>query len=150
MPAHLRACQKHATAHRLPGSPPPPTGCSRGLPARFQSVRQTEFRTGSAEFISQARFLDGSISFPSLTNVVGDFFLILLKMQLNLSHGICSFKNPDSCLLMVALCSWFLRFFFLHLHSITLLRIKGRLTRWQMPGSLSTPISHSEDWSYQP
>lgn len=39
-------------------------------------------------------------------------------------------------------------FFFLHLHSITLLRIKDRLSRWQMPGSLPTPTSHSEGWDH--
>lgn len=38
--------------------------------------------------------------------------------------------------------------FFLHLHSITLLRIKDRLSRWQMPGSRPTPTSHSEDWNH--
>lgn len=38
--------------------------------------------------------------------------------------------------------------FFLHLHSITLLRIKDGLSRWQMPGSLPTPTSHSEDWDH--
>lgn len=39
-------------------------------------------------------------------------------------------------------------FFFLHLHSITLPRIKDRLSRWQMPGSLPTPTSHSEGWDH--
>lgn len=38
---HLRACQKHATGHHPPARPRLPTGCSRGLPAGFQSLRQT-------------------------------------------------------------------------------------------------------------
>lgn len=68
-------------------------------------------------------------------------------MQLNLSHGICSLK------IQTAACSWWHYApdsctFFLHLHSITLLRIKDRLSRWQMPGSLPTPTSHSEDWDH--
>lgn len=69
-------------------------------------------------------------------------------MQLNLSHGICSLK------IQTAACSWWhyapdsCTFFFLHLHSITLPRIKDRLSRWQMPGSLPTPTSHSEGWDH--
>lgn len=69
-------------------------------------------------------------------------------MQLNLSHGICSLK------IQTAACSWWhyapdsRTVFFLHLHSITLLRIKDRLSRWQMPGSRPTPTSHSKDWDH--
>lgn len=67
--------------------------------------REAELRTGSAEFIFQVRFQDASISLPSLTNVVEGFFLILLKNAIKFVSWNLLFKNPDSCLLVVALCS---------------------------------------------
>lgn len=82
-------------------------------PSSQVSIHETELRTSSVEFIFQVRFLDASISFPSPTNVVeGFFFLILLKNAIKFVSWNLLFKNPDSCLLMEALCSWFLRIFF--------------------------------------